>query len=116
MTAFYCPTLFQPHKRLQPLFLVFLITPNPLRLDSPGHWGASAQERLLQHNRTASSGGEHHTPAKARNQSRTTAEDQQQQQQPLKHQVGTVFAHKYSVFYTHPGMHPYDLTTSYNSS
>lgn len=34
MTEFYCPTLFQPHKRLQPPFLVFLITPDPLPLDT----------------------------------------------------------------------------------
>lgn len=43
-------TLFQPHKRLQ-LFLVFLITSDPLRLGPSWPLGASAHGRLPQHKR-----------------------------------------------------------------
>ena len=44
-------TLFQPHKRLQQLFLVFLIVCDPLRLGLPWPLGASAHGRLPQHKR-----------------------------------------------------------------
>lgn len=37
-------TLFQPHKRLQQLFLGFLIISDPLRLGCRGHWGQVLME------------------------------------------------------------------------
>lgn len=107
---FIALTLFQPHKRLQPPFLAFLIAPDPLRLENHGHMGASAHGRLLQHNRGGliwkraphaldkdwklelhnCRGSIYYTTAAP----------------PLKQQVGAAFTFKHSVYHTYPKLCP----------